>query len=203
MPLFVKGAASILYVHVPKTGGTSIERMFRDHGFRTEYLDDLFDGFNLFRKCSPQHLHGAPLRDLLRPAKLRYIFMTVRHPMARLLSEYRMQERTANRPMRLPQWFDWMMTLYIDDPYVADNHLRPQHDFLIPGCDVFRHEDGFGPAFLARLAERTGTDFALDALGTHKPADRREIDPAEVELIRPRVIQFYRQDYTVFGYAAE
>ena len=39
MPLFTKGDRSVLYIHVPKTGGTSIEHFFLSNGYAAEYLD--------------------------------------------------------------------------------------------------------------------------------------------------------------------
>ena len=201
MPLFVKDDVSILYVHVPKTGGTSIEQFFFANGFRTEYFDNRSkSGFNDYRTCSPQHLHAAPLLMLLRPAKIRFIFMTVRHPLTRVLSEYKMQVRAAKRAIPLSPWFDLAMATYMDDPYTTDNHFRPQHEFLIPGCDVFRQEDGYGQAFVARLSERTGLAFAENKIGNYSADTGQSVDEEGIERIRPFVTQFYRHDFATFGY---
>ena len=201
MPLFAKGGVSVLYIHVPKTGGSSIEQMFLANGFRSEFLDDRpGKSFNHFRKCSPQHLHAEPLLMLLRPARIKYIFMTVRHPLSRILSEYKMQVRVAKQPLPLSQWLDQMMKTYMDDPYTTDNHFRPQHEFLMPGCDVFRQEKGFGPAFMERLSERTGVIFDKDEVAHHNRGEGIDVDEAEIESIRPIARQFYREDFTTFGY---
>jgi hypothetical protein len=201
MPLFVKGAVSVLYIHVPKTGGTSIEQMFVANGFRSEFLDDRPGrSFNRYRRCSPQHLHAQPLLMLLRPVRISFIFMTVRHPISRILSEYKMQIRVAKQPLPLVRWVDQIMKAYVEDPYHTDNHFRPQHEFLIPGCDVFRQEKGFGPVFLERLAERTGVAFAGAEVAHHNRDEGVDVDEGEIENIRPIVRQFYREDFTTFGY---
>ena len=117
MPLFVKGGVAILYVHVPKTGGSSIEHMFLDKGFRSEFLDHgPKNSFNLYRRCSPQHLHAKPLLRLLRPQRITFTFMTVRHPLTRLLSEYKMQVRIDRQPLPLRPWLDHWLKRYLDDP---------------------------------------------------------------------------------------
>ena len=78
-----------------------------------------------------------------------------------------MQRRTAKRAMALSSWFDRAMTLFMDNPFAMDNHIRPQHEFLIPGCDVFRQEKGYGQVFLDRLSERTGMSFAENKVGNY------------------------------------
>ncbi len=174
---------------------------FIANGFRSEFLDYRpEESFNHYRKCSPQHLHAAPLLMLLRPAKLRYVFMTVRHPLTRVLSEYKMQGRAARRAMPLSPWLDRAMTAYMDDPYTTDNHFRPQHEFIVPGCDVFRQEKGYGQVFLERLSERTGMSFEANTVGNYNADERQDVDEADIEKIRPFVRQFYRQDFAAFGY---
>ena len=33
------------------------------------------------------------------------------------------------------------------DPAEMDNHIRPQTEFIVEGCDVFRLEDGMGEVY--------------------------------------------------------
>ena len=200
MPLFVKDDVSILYIHVPKTGGSTIEHFFLANGFRSEFLDDRSPSFNAYRRCSPQHLHAAPLLLLLRPASIRYVFMTVRHPLSRIVSEYKMERRIGRRGRSLRHWLDRSLAAYMDDPFAGDNHFRPQHEFVIPGCDVFRQENGFGQVFVERLSERTGVAFAEGEMANHNVDGGQGVDEAEIEKIRSTVRQFYRLDFATFGY---
>jgi len=201
MPLFVKDDVSVLYIHVPKTGGTSIEQFFLAHGFKSEFLDYVPEtSFNTYRRCSPQHLHAEPLLVLLRPALIRYVFMTVRHPISRVVSEYKMQRRVGKRAVSLSQWLNRALSAYMDTPFALDNHVRPQHEFLIPGCDVFRQENGFGQAFVERLSERTGISFAGREMVNYNVDEGPDVDEAEIANIRAAVRQFYRLDFATFGY---
>ena len=90
MPIFKKGKQDLLFIHVPKTGGTSIEKLFHLSGWRTAYLDLNLKGksFNHLRICSPQHMHAEMLQQQLLIHKFSGIFMTVRHPYDRFRSEY-------------------------------------------------------------------------------------------------------------------
>lgn len=201
MPLFVKDGVSILYIHVPKTGGSSIEHFFLANGFRAEFLDFKPDfSFNDYRMCSPQHMHAALLLALIRPERMRYIFMTVRHPLSRIISEYKMQVRVNGEARALGPWVERQFGLYRIEKMTSDNHIRPQCEFVIPGCEVFKQEGGLGPALVLRIEQRTGLFLAHRRIGGENADDGLIIDEAEAESIRPMVEDFYRQDYEAFGY---
>ena len=90
--------------------------------------------------------------------------MMVRHPLKRLLSQYRYQTRKPN-PVRnrLPfsVWLRYVLLRRRLNPYYRDNHFRPQHEFEVPGVDVFRLEDGLA-APLACLNKLTGVNETDD-----------------------------------------
>ena len=97
MPILTTGTKRILYIHVPKTGGTSVEDLLRSYGGDLT----LYSPRNAGLPCVAQHFHGEVLRELLGLGNsvgnradehgFDFIFMTVRHPISRLLSEYRHQ----------------------------------------------------------------------------------------------------------------
>jgi hypothetical protein len=202
MPLFVKHTISVLYIHVPKTGGSSIEQFFELNGFRREFLDTGPDfSFNGYRHCSPQHMHAEHLRMAVRLSRLTYIFMTVRHPMKRLLSEFKTRVRDDGISTSLSAWVDDTFREYIADPFIIDNHIRPQSEFWIPGCDVFRQERGFGPDFVERLEQRTGMIFPERNVGHGNAGPDLPVREEEIEQVRPAVRQFYQPDFLTFGYS--
>ena len=201
MPIFVRKACSVLYLHVPKTGGTAIEEFFARNQFRAAYLDTGgAQSLNRFRRCAPQHLHAEPIMATLRPAKFDYVFMTVRHPLARIVSEYGMRARgEGSKPPGIGPWLDQMFSRFMEDPYVAENHIRPQSAFWLPNCEVFRMEDGYGEALVARLEEKLDTELEHRTIGRFNMggAGAAGVDVAAIE---GRVRQFYRGDYVAFGY---
>jgi len=200
MPVFIKDHIRILYVHTPKTGGTSIEKFFADNGFHVAMLDR--GGANSLLtvlKCPPQHMHAAMLSDLLHMGGFAYRFMTVRHPIARIVSEYVM--RAAEQPWIEPfdGWVAHILRAYEADNLVLDNHIRPQSDFLLPGCEVFRLEDGLGPAWVDTLAERTLCEFTHRRVGREMRFGASR-PPVPDHATRQRLAAFYARDFAQFGY---
>ena len=202
MPLFLKENRSVLYMHVPKTGGFAVDSFFRDNGFQLEF----FDGggprsFNKYRRCAPQHMHAEQILSLLRLSSIDYIFMTVRDPLARLFSVYKMYARAAVADVpSLPVWVDRVFRRYLADSYTAENHIRPQAEFWLPTCEIFRQEDGHGSALTQRIEQKLGIELKHRTIGTLNKDKDTSIDPADIEKIAPLVRQFYHRDYLMFGY---
>jgi hypothetical protein len=201
LPVFEKHNKFVLYIHVPKTGGTAIDNFFAVNGFRCAYLDIGGAGsLNGIRRCAPQHMHAETLSMLLRPNRFDFVFMTVRHPLARIISEYRMLLRTKQGVPSLGQWLDKVFQYYPEDHYIGENHIRPQSQFWLAGCDVFKQEDGYGENLVSRIEERLSMALETRRIDSLVAADPTRLPADEVERIRPRVEQFYREDYRFFGY---
>lgn len=188
-------------MHVPKTAGTSLRAFFQHNGFREE----LFDGggpqsLNHLRRCAPQHMHAAQVMALFRPARFNLVFMTVREPMSRVLSEYCMHIREAKNVPPLGSWFEQMSANFIEDNWVAENHIRPQSEFWLPNCHIFRIEDGLGENLVSLMESKLGMPLTHREIGSHNASNSTPIDPAEIERVRPLVLDFYWQDYLRFGY---
>lgn len=211
MPIFRKDGKSILFVHVPKCGGSSIEAAFRSSGYESLDLDGKMGRWsaNYLRSCTPQHMHADLLERLYRIERFDAVFMLVRDPIARFRSEYvwrnRKKARLSPDAARVSRWTSRALRAYRRNPYAHDNHIRPQYEFLLPQAIVYRFEDGVGTA-LADLNER------FDLGVTEDPAPRRSgaiefgLPSADVELtaaVRGRVIDFYRRDFDEFGYVVD
>lgn len=155
MPVFIIKDKAILFAHVPKTGGSSVERYLAGQGLTILHGDHRAAGL----RCTPQHLHAVPLAQLLEPAAMHLSFLIVRHPVSRIASEYRYQMRKRNwlrDRLSFSQWLATAMARRALDPWYRDNHFRPQHEFELPGARVFRFENGVD-ACIAFLAGDLGT----------------------------------------------
>jgi hypothetical protein len=201
MPVFLRDDISVLYVHVPKTAGSSIAAFFQKNDFQVHHQDlGGARSLNRYRRCSPQHMHAEQILSHFRMERFDCIFMTVRNPMDRLLSEYKMRAGNLPDVPPLPIWFDRVMKRYLEDRYCLDNHIRPQVEFLVPSCKVFRQEEDLGPEFTQFLEERLKLTLSHRILAVTNRGREIEFDPADVAKIAPAVHQFYRQDYLTFGY---
>jgi hypothetical protein len=206
MPLFLRDNRSVLFIHVPKAGGTTIEDFFLRNGFAAHLLDTGGKtSFNTYARCPPQHMHADALMAVLRPARVDYTFATVREPLARLVSEYRMRALAVPNIAPLPVWLEQHLKRLWEDPCLLENHLRPQVDFLMPGCEVFRIEDGFGEGLVTRIEARLQTVLESRGFGTrNRHRDSRIVVPPEdIESVRPRVREVYWRDYAAFGYPGD
>ena len=200
MPLFQRDEKSLLYVHVPKTGGTAIEAFFQRNGFAADLLDTGGPGsFNRVRRCPPQHMEARLLEQVLRPGRCDYVFMTVRDPLARIVSEYRMRARGTPKIPKLPVWFDRAVARLADDPYAFENHLRPQAEFRLKDAEVFRQEDGLD-RIVDKLEQVLGATFEQRRMPRAKPHEDVAVPQEDIDAIRTLVRGVYWRDYAVFGY---
>ena len=207
MPIFRKDDQVVLFIHVPKTGGTAIEHSFRNSGWTTRYLDGKTGPgtWNDVRRCTPQHMHAEMLDMLFQLDRFTLIFMVVRDPLTRLQSEYLWRQRGEDFAVdgsSVQRWVSRSLRRYRRNPFLFDNHLRPQAEFRVRTAKVFRFEDGLD--HVVRELNRTG-DLGLD---TNVPRTREghtttryasrdvELTPRTMRMAR----EFYEEDFEVFGY---
>lgn len=208
MPVFVADDRRVLFIHVPKTGGTTVERMFRASGWRMRFhaTKNSEPEVRPLRRCTPQHFHGALLAEMFALHRFDFRFLVVRHPIARFRSEYLHRARKHGRPAldagSVGAWADGAFRRYRDNPYVHDNHLRPQVEFVVPDTEVYRIEDGMDH-ITGAVGRRLGTPLHRDvehgqvnATMAGVPSSAVEISPALEERLRA----FYAEDFATFGY---
>ena len=203
MPIYRIHDKRVLFIHIPKTGGTSVEKYLR--GFAPEGMHNR--GSKIVRPASGamfsssiplQHFHGELLQATFPEGFFDYAFLIVRDPVARAVSAYR-HSRALGRiegKLSFSQWLKLMLPISKRLPYLRNNHLRPQVDFSCFGAEIFRFEDGV-PAILQNLAERL--DLEPPGAIPHERrigVDMPEVRPEDISLIRAH----YEPDYAAFGY---
>lgn len=208
MPVFRKDGRNILFVHIPKTGGSSIERAFRSSGYRSLYLDGKLgpSSWNHLRRCPPQHMHGELLELLFRLERFDHIFMVVRDPIARFRSEYLWRHRnkeefTIDGPT-VQRWAKKALRKHSGNPFAWHNHIRPQVDFLVPGITVFPFEEG-----LDRVLDHLNSTWELGLVNELPRVREGEATTSfaskDVEItpeLEDNLRDFYREDFVRFGY---
>ncbi len=205
MPIFVKDGVSVLFIHIPKTGGSSVELAMAESGWEMSMrssprLD--VSGFR-FHRVSPQHYHADLLRSTIRLGLIDVRFTVVRHPIQRFRSEYAMRRarKGTGAAAEVEEWAAGRFAAYARNPSVLDNHLRPQHEFLLDDTLVYKLEDGLENA-VADLG-RHGVQItapvrpARDQARVVLPTSSVEISPA----LEARLREFYAEEFARFGYA--
>jgi hypothetical protein len=203
MPVFFKAGKRVLFVHVPKTGGTSIEVFFEANRFTTCYLDRGAspDSLNPVRSCSPQHMAADLLRAMFDLAKFDFVFMTVRDPIRRLLSKFVMETGERSSVERLETWIAEDFARVLHNPRHMDNHLRPQVDFLVNEAKIYRLEDGFDNKLVGALRRALGDVFPEPNIGREMHAPGSAPDFARIHPgLQAMVLNYYARDFTTFGY---
>lgn len=202
MPVFVRDDRRVLFVHVPKTGGSAVEDAFRDDGWDVHFLDRTSRRHpaQQLRRCSPQHMHAALLEQTLRLDRVDLGFTVVREPLARFRSEYlwRHREDPQLEAAEVERWGRRVLERYAQDPFVRDNHIRPQSEFVLPNTRVHRYEDG-----LQAAVDDVYRSLGLGGTATVPRAPGSPVGSAEVPLtggFTARLREFYEQDFERFGY---
>jgi hypothetical protein len=207
MPVFRKDGRNVLFVHIPKNGGSTIERVFKASGFQTLYLDGKVgrDTVNHVRRCTPQHMHASMLDALFKLENFDLIFMMVRNPLARFKSEYVWRNRKDLASIdvhAIDQWGDQAFERYRRNSYLFDNHLRPQVEFYLPGAKIYHFEDGM-EFLLADLNSRFGLALEEEIPTVRNSKEVTGFSSKEVIVssrMEAKVKEFYREDYHRFGY---
>jgi hypothetical protein len=194
MPLYRFKSKLVFFVHIPKTGGTSVMKMLAEMGGHEALRRPVP---NPALPCTPQHFHAAILRDLIPENFADLAFTVVRNPYDRLASEYRMKVTGPGRDVGFDQWVERTFRRYEKNPFVADNHIRPQNEFLLPGVRQYRFEQGSFAAIISDLAE----------IGIVPPEEvpwERSFPRADIPMTRKTadaISNFYQLDFQHLGYS--
>ncbi len=144
MPIFDKENYKILFVHIPKTGGSSIEH----------WLNTQCDSMYFYTptppktmKVTPQHMPKVDI-DVLLNNNYRYSFAIVRNPYDRMESEFFYRQTLASKSNEILETKDFSKWLLnnLDElrrtPFHSDNHFREQNYFIDNSVDTYKFEDG-------------------------------------------------------------
>jgi len=195
MPLIRHNDKIVFFVHIPKTGGTSVEDALTDAGASVALrAGSRFEGF---MKTTFQHLHADIYTAAIPQEFYDYGFAIVRHPVTRLISEYFYRKRRGLAKMDFDSWVNKVLDGYEKNPYILDNHLRPQVDFIADGIEVFHIEDGIDKP-LAQVTDLLG--LTLADMNPHSNRRKKKKGVTWTAATRDRMLAFYAADFTRFGY---
>jgi hypothetical protein len=210
MPLYQlrkgKTEKTVLFIHVPKTGGTAIETYFRAIGFAGYFDPPTYMPVRPYLKVPPTHYDYGVLKRLYNLDAL-YSFAVVRHPVRRMVSEYKwaLEKSTVAATlagMSFADYLTFMFEQYRRDENVAAGHFKPQVRFVGDKVSkIFKYEAGL-ENIIAHVLKDVGLAFEgqVRLPVVNHTAERKVEQSAEViDLIR----EFYAEDFTAFGYNSE
>lgn len=201
MPVYRIGEKNILFIHVPKTAGMAIGAQLGSLG------PAVFEERISFRggTFGPRHQPAHVLKSVYFPEMIDYAFMVVRHPVARLVSEYRYQRRHGTiqvsrlRMFGFDAWLRYALFRLKSDPNWRVGHFRPQMQYECFESEVFRYEDG-----LAKVVKRV-SDITHTAIHDY-PAQTNVSKPLPVHISQTSlylIADYYASDFERYGYSVE
>ena len=204
MPIARINGRLVIFIHIPKCGGETTEKYMQSISEEGSAVSLLRPPDRTVLPCSPQHLHGRILQYLFGVEFFDYGFAIVRDPVARAISEYRF--RAAPRLVKgqkiaeFPQWWRRTRQRYARNPFILDNHIRPQAEFISTEIakrfDVFHFEEGL-LANLERVFQMLDVPFCDLGIHTHR------VDKIPVNMDKStfeNLVEFYDADIKEFGY---
>ena len=200
MPLFTKEDKSIFFIHIPKAAGTYVENIFLSNGWKIGFFFN--DHVQTMPKdpCTPQHFDYLKLKKYINIDDIPN-FAICRNPINRFKSEMNMfydylsnnLENNANK----------ILDIYEKDPYVMDNHIRPQNEFIAKNTKIFYFEKD-----LSNIVNMINDNFDLNLSGDDIKKfivlnEKTKIKTKDIVFskeLEKRLREFYKKDFEYFGY---
>lgn len=191
MPIFKNSEHTVLHIHIPKTGGSTLLSVFNADNWVQSLI-----GPRAYAPCTTQHFHYSLLANEYNITKdFTYTFTIVRNPYTRAISEFTW--KPSNKGKSFNEWFYSFSKGYEDNNFIGDNHFRPQYHFLGRGVSrVFSLEDGYNN-IIGEIKNTLGKQHFPESY-THSNKKRFSIDLANIDY--DMIYDFYRIDFEGLGY---
>lgn len=208
MPYFKNDNINILFIHIPKTGGTSIEYYFSnkynikldenslcEHDYvnkKTKYIEHI--------NTSLQHMTYQTIFDNIETFKIDKndlkILTIVRNPYERAVSDLFFSQKEAHVDMSKKETYE-LLKKNIGNNF--DNHTIPQHEFLF---DSQRKIDKN-----IKILHMELLDYEMNELGYNdfnKKYNYNNINVNYFDYLNDDSIklinEYYKKDFEIFGY---
>ena len=200
MPIFKINNKTVLFIHIPKTAGTSVERLLSNYGQMSLYQIAIPSGL----KTTPQHLTKHAI-DLIFENLVTYdrSFAIVRNPVDRLISEYffrtKIMLKTYNRRPDFSTWAINQMVTFKKNKFHLDSHLRPMNHFIDDSVKVFKYETELPSmhSWLQKILELKELNHL-----PHRNKSTKETVIISNEC-KELILDTYKTDFSKFNYSVE
>ena len=200
-----------LFIHIPKTGGSTLAFFFKQLGFRSFGAPKEYFFVRDYLKCPPSHFDMKIIEQLFKLEAI-YSFAITRDPLKRLFSDYKWAQTKSKNidkfmKMSFEDFVNDSFEKYSLNEYYLANHIKPQHHFISDKVTrVFKLEDGLENAIKTVFNDlqiklindkNKNAEMNLPYLNKSQPYSKDlEINDNTIKMIK----DFYKEDYTKFGY---
>ncbi len=204
----------LIFIHIPKTGGSSVEDMIwpMPRAETDLWMGFIRPGFNKYQTGGLQHLTARQIRREVGPKMFRdcYRFALIRHPVDRLVSGFNFLNKRGDLRELLGLGPKRTFSAYLNRiQKVRHVQWMPQADFLLDhngilAAELFRLES-IGRDFAA-LAPKLGliettlrhSNKTLDATASDDWVVMRKDDVTQDH--RKTIQRMYQRDFDLLGY---
>jgi len=186
---------NLLFIHIPKTGGSSIENLFGIYGIpNPNILWDLKEENINGIQMALQHFTPEVLRERLGEKYNDYFkFTFTRNPYNKILSEFSWKTRSTNM-----NYFNQWLPEYLKN--IDTDHKLPQTEYIDDTVDFIGKLENYQEDFNSMLL-KAGWEGKVTLPVIHKTAgDKNEmfksITPDNINLIN----EIYHDDFVNFDY---
>lgn len=209
MPVYYKEHDVRLFIHIPKSGGTTFEKVAKATGWKEHFKLTGMHVNNLGGFiCSPQHYDQSILKVIFCQEKFNSVFTIVRNPYNRIKSEYYWQRKLGVTELCPAPWLEKVFKDYQKKDYIFDNHLRPQVEFIPKDarCTIYKLEENGIYECLQDLnccqpIRQIQGKILLKLFGRYKKSTYDQCIENEFLKLSSNIRSFYRVDYERFGYS--
>ena len=206
MAIFTKQGIKVLFIHIPKTGGTTFAEAMIDLGWEPSfYIRGKSPNELSHLKTTPQHYHSRLLKKIFNLDEFDLQLAIIRNPFERIKSEFYWQNRQGEYYPDPETWLRTAKEGYRKNKYIYDNHIRPQKHFITPAAEIFKLEEKGIISALRRCQSliKSQTQQDHDRLATlelpfkWKTSRKQELE-AQFEKLKEDINDFYQSDYEIW-----
>lgn len=206
MPILRTDTALIYFAHVPKCGGSSVEKYLQARFGGVAFADRSHKQRPVHQRwsqTSPQHITLEVRNRLFPEGFFDHSFSIVRHPVSRIVSAYHFQRDIENSIPDRVTFRDWLEEIpdrLINEPFAFDNHIRPMVDFVPEDAQIFYLEHGID-ALIMWLDQVTGRQDPPRMLARYNSQSDRQTAPVTPSPLDLQLIsEIYAADFERFAY---
>ena len=204
-----------IYIHIPKTGGTSIEKylnIYNENGLRPntnilhghvpiKFEDNEYDPLNVEGRAgyNLQHLTSNEIKNLISDKIYQkyFKFTFIRNPWDKIVSEY----EWAYYSLEFDDYIN--RVLYVVQNRIRldtkNTHLRPQIEFINNDLDFIGRFENFSND-VEKVSSLIGVNLDIKKLPHTKKSDRDNYKTYYNENTKNIIQNVYKEDIKQFGY---
>ena len=204
MPVYTQGSNSCYFIHIPRTAGRYVSKLFLNtDGVHSEHTGAFPYPRFTYGIFTP-HLH-YPLYCDICPSDIPRITI-VRNPYDKFISALEVMSYNSDIDFdsKLSEEFECFKFIFhqILIQNAENNWFLPQNQFISPNTFVWKYEWGFGEDFMKWVEEKTGIKLRMDNHDYEKLAGEVSVGRKYTlsEQSKINVKKLYYQDYIDFNY---